>query len=405
MAENEQVRQQELAQEQAKEAVSSDVALCKYCGSALDRESPFCPNCGEKAGGKEYTCAFCRTTTTREFCPRCDRRVISVPCPVCGVPSVDDACENCGAVLNPVLEQSIAQEAPAETAPLSAEETAKIQAEFQALEANETPEFKAFQKKLIERQKLLEIRADFKQQEKRIVKAFGARPFTITLPDPEEEAFRMKAYAALEKTVIARGEKEIEEELERLFPPVAETFDAAEFARREAEMQASFNAQAAQVKSDVEAYKREQERKRLEEERRRLEEERRRLEEERQRREAERQRQIEIARRKLEEALRSKKLDGTYYWGNPGSDYQYIQLFISGDTVKCMHHCGGHGDSYGVFTLSVNGPHLVFHSGAMSYKDCPLLHSNMHKFTGTLNETGTLLTGYWDSQSVTHYKT
>jgi len=82
---------------------------------------------------------------------------------------------------------------------MSIEEEEKIEAEFKALESNESAEFKTFQKKLVERQILLEERDYFNKREKRIIKAFGSNPFTLELPDPAEEAFRMKAYSALEK--------------------------------------------------------------------------------------------------------------------------------------------------------------------------------------------------------------
>jgi len=374
MAENEQLQQEAVQQQrQTAASVQETSVLCKHCGAALENDSPFCPNCGERSGGEERVCEFCQTTTTKEFCPQCQRRVIPVACPACGAFSIYDACENCGAILNPTLQQALTQEVPAEPASMSAEETARIQAEFQALESEESPEFKAFQKKLLDRQILLEERDYFNKREKRIIKVFGSRPFTLELPDPKEEAFRMKAYAALEKMVIAREEAAIEAELEKMFPPPEETFDAAEFARQREEMDKTFSERAGQVKSDVEAYKRE----------------------------AERQRQMEIERQKMLEKLRK---NGVFYWGNPASDYEYIQIIISDGVAKCMHHCGGHGDNFGIFSVFIDGYNVTIGPGAMSYKDCPLSHKNMHKFTGTLNEAATVLTGYWDSQEVTHFR-
>jgi predicted amidophosphoribosyltransferase len=146
MAENEQLRRQEAARQAQQAEAAGTGALCKYCGAALDPELLFCSNCGEKTGGEERECGYCSTRTTKEFCPRCGRRVAALICPKCGTPSINDACENCGAILNPALEAVFTQEAPA-PANMSAEELAKIEAEFKALEQNESPEFKAFQKK------------------------------------------------------------------------------------------------------------------------------------------------------------------------------------------------------------------------------------------------------------------
>jgi hypothetical protein len=183
----------------------------------------------------------------------------------------------------------------------------------------------------------------------------------------------MKAYAALEKTVKERDEKIIEAELERLFPPLpaAKILDETELKRLQAEMGKSLSEMAEQVRQDV--------------------------------LEAERQRQIEIARRKMLEELRRKFGSGVYYFGNPASDYEYIKILVSSGQAKCMHHCGGHGDSYGNFALTLNSQNVTL-QGAMSSKGCPLLHSDMHTFVGTLNDSGTVLTGHWDSASVTHYR-
>jgi predicted amidophosphoribosyltransferase len=353
MPENEQARQRETAQQQARNAAAKaesagKAALCKRCGAPLDPEFPFCPNCGEKAEGEEYTCEFCQTRTTREFCPQCGRRVVPVNCPSCGTPSIYDICENCGAILNSALEAALAREAPPEAAVMSAEETAKVAAMFRELEENESPEFKAFQKKLIDRQILLEERDYFNKREKRILKAFGSRPFSIELPDPKEEAFRMKAYAALEKMVLEREKTAIDAELAKMFPVTkAQTIDPAEIERSRAKIEREFQ---------------------------------------------------------LWVKFGHGQFPGVYYWGNPASDYEYIKIKISEDEAQCMHHCGGHGDSYGIFHIDIDGENLTLKQGSMSPKDCPLMHSSMHTFTGKINNTGTVLSGFWDAIPVTHYK-
>ncbi|MDR0584829.1 MAG: zinc-ribbon domain-containing protein [Treponema sp.] len=353
MPESEQEQQRETAQQQertaaAKAESAGKAALCKNCGAPLDPEFPFCPECGERAGGEELSCEFCQTRTTREFCPQCGRRVVPVNCPSCGTPSIYDVCGNCGAVLNPALEAALARETPPEAAVMSAEETAKVAAMFKELEENESPEFKAFQKKLIERQIHLDHRDHFNKREKRILKAFGNRPFSLELPDPGEEAFRMRAYAALEKMVLAREKKAIDAELEKMFPAAqAQTLDAADVERSRAKMEQEF------------------------------------------------QFRVKFGR---------GKFDGVYYWGNPASDYEYIKIKLSENEAQCMHHCGGHGDSYGIFHIDIDGENLTFNQGSMSAKGCPLMHSAMHTFTGKINNTGTVLSGFWDAISVTHYK-
>jgi len=403
MAENVQQKQRTAEAQKKESAIQETTALCKHCGAALDSEFPFCPSCGEKVDGGEYTCEFCQTKTSKEFCPHCGRRVIPVPCPKCGTPVIYDVCESCGAIVNPVVENIFAQEAPAELAVMSAAEAEKIEAEFKLMESNESAEFKAFQKKLVERQVLLEERDYFNKREKRIIKAFGSRPFTLELPDPAEEAFRMKAYAALEKTVIEREEKEIEAELEKLFPPEdadAQNARLAETERARAEMEQKFNEALAKVNSEVDEFRREEERKRIEEERRRLEEERRRKEEEA-RREAERQREIE--RQRLEEERRKKRINGSFYYHN--NDFE-MTLQIAGMTRgKAYYKCFiCNGNAYLDFNVNYDGNNVRLRCTSLSNNTCGVTQGmgegSVHNddrlnFTGSLNNAGTMLVGYW----------
>jgi hypothetical protein len=442
MPENEQLKQQETERQEAREAArttaeETGAVLCKHCGAALEPDSLFCPNCGEKTGGGEHTCEFCRAKTTKEFCPHCGRRVIPLNCPACGTPSIYDACENCGAILNPVLEAAISQgEEAAEIAQMNAEETAHTEAAFKALEANESAEFKAFQKKLIERQILLEERDYFNKREKRIIKTFGSRPFTLELPDPEEEAFRMKAYAALEKIVIEKQEKLLQSELEKKFPKLppapevdteAEERRLAEIERQReqmeknrAEAERTFNEMVSKVENEVDAFRKEEERKRLEEERRRLEAERKRREEERKRleaerkrkeeearrREEERRRQMEIERRKLEEERRMNRVNGVYYYYN--NDFE-MTLQIEGRTrARAYYNCFVcKGSAYLDFTVKYDGNNVKLHCSQLSKDTCGLTYQagggtsghndDRLNFTGRLNGSGTTLLGYWGS--------
>jgi len=411
MAENAQQKQQKAAAQAKESAVQETAALCKHCGGALDPELPFCPSCGEKADGGEYTCEFCQTKTSKEFCPHCGRRVIPVPCPKCGTPGIFDACENCGAMLNPVLEKTLAQAAPVELAALSENEAKKIEAEFKAMESNESAEFKTFQKKLVERQILLEERDYFNKREKRIIKAFGSRPFTLELPDPAEEAFRMKAYAALEKTVIEREEKAIEAELDKMFaaPPKADTSveDArlAEIERNIAEMERKFSEALAKVNNEVDDFRKEEERKRIEEEeRRRLEEERRRLEEERRRkeeearREAERQREIE--RQRLEEERRSRRYLGNYYHMSH-SGMLSAELRIGSNRAECWYHCTVCGQATVVYSVSVNGSDITLTGGRKRGDYCSFQEYKLvENYFGAVNSSGTVLSGCWYNNGV-----
>jgi RNA polymerase subunit RPABC4/transcription elongation factor Spt4 len=391
MAENIQQQQKTSARELSKEqAIQETTALCRHCGAALDSEFPFCPSCGEKTGGGEQTCEFCQTKTSKEICPHCGRRVIPVPCSQCGTPALYDACENCGAIMNPVLNKALAQEAPIEIAKMSGEEAQKIETDFKSLELNESAEFKAFQKKLVERQILLEERDYFNKREKRIIKAFGSRPFTLELPDPAEEAFRMKAYAALEKTAIEREEKEIEAELEKLFPPVAdisiEDAQLVEKERNRAEMEQKFNEALSKVNNEVDAF-REAERKRKEEEARR---------------EAERQRQMEIERRRLEEERRKNRVNGIFYYYN--NDFE-MTLQIAGMSKGQAYYncfvCGGH--AYLDFNVNCSGDDVYLRCKCLSDNTCGFSSSGHNddrlNFTGSLNNAGTLLTGYWGNGS------
>jgi hypothetical protein len=363
MAENEQARQQEAARQAQQAAVAGTAALCKYCGAALDPDFSFCSGCGEKPGGEERECLYCTTRTTKELCPRCGRRVVPLICPQCGTPSINDACENCGAILSPALESVIAREAP-EPAKMSAEETAKIEAEFKALEQKESPEFRAFQKKLIERQILLEEREYFNRREKRIIKAFGNRPFTLELPDPEEEAFRMKAYAGLEKNVIARAQEAMEAELEKLFPPLPPPakIDDAELQRRRAEA------------------------------------------------ESERQRWMGIERQKLQEEQFKKRILGTYVY-NGGDRYDGIS-YLTIDTLSSAKELLCYDDGckcYSIHNVFFQGTNVKLITTQLDEKgNCPVHSGRCVQLDGTINNNGTILHGYWAGNSagisIAYYK-
>jgi hypothetical protein len=437
MADDKQLnRQASEAQQQEQSAqIKGTEALCKHCGTALEADQLFCSECGEKIGGEELECQFCKTKTSMDFCPHCGRRVIPLNCFKCNVQTIYDACENCGTILNPVLAQSFNQEAYTEPAVMSSEEAAKIDAEFKTMEQeSESAEFKAFQKKLIERQILLEERDYFNKREKRIIKAFGSQPFSLELPDPEEEAFRMKAFAALEKTIIEREEKMIEDTLAKMFPaPVvvvdtdtsAEDERLAEIEQNREKMERQFNEMLASVNNEVDEFKKEEERKRveaerrrIEEERRRIEEERRRLEEERKRKEAEakrqreieieRQRQIEIERQRLEQERRRKRFDGSYYHSSHNGMLS-ASLMINGSRAVCQYRCTVCGGATINYSTSIDGNNIQLISGSKYGDHCTWREYKLvENYLGTTNDSGTVLNGQWhkygESVPITFYK-
>jgi len=352
MAEDANKLYQQQAEAQKQESALKQT-VCGHCGASLEEDNAFCPDCGEKVGGEERVCMFCQTSTTAEFCPHCGKRVIPHVCPKCAASSVFDFCENCGTILNRELAEFMAQEHTKPTV-MSQEEAKQLEASFKQ---EESKEFTAFQKKLIEHQILLEERDYFNKREKRIIQVFGVRPFSVELPDPEEEAFRMRAYAALEKTVIGRqeaGEKTSEADLER---------------RRE-DMAKKYGQLLSHVEDEVEAH-----------------------------------RIAEEERRRLEQIAFENRVMGTYYYGNPGSDYEYLMLRItSTSSAECTHHCDGHGDSYGRYSMSYDGQNVSLSCISLSSKGCPLLHANMSRFKGAINDSGTIINGYWENENVSHYK-
>ncbi|GHT56924.1 hypothetical protein FACS1894109_07570 [Spirochaetia bacterium] len=429
----EQNKYKEQYQQQDEQKYSDIVRVCKHCGDPLEDEDIFCQKCGEKYGGEERECPWCGYHTTTEVCSHCGKRIIPIKCPKCGAECLYDICEVCGTILNPNLEILLTEK---EHKPevMSREEIQAIKAKCE--NQTESEEFKKFQKKLLDHQIELEEREYFNKREKDIKIIFGNQPFEFELPDMEEEKFRMKAYAALEKTVIERQEKLLQDEWEKLFPEekkVSVEVDGIiviktqseidkikrekeykiEMERKRAEMKKRYDYLLKQVVKEVEEFqeeqRREEERRRREEiERKRREEEERlrREEEERKRKEEEarkeRERQKELERQRLEQ---ENRLLGTYYWGNPGKDYQYLIVHITNKTTAdCQHHCDSHSESYGKYKVVFDGTNITLSCKSLSFKDCPLLHSKMRTFTGTINLDGTVMTGYWDGESITHVK-
>jgi hypothetical protein len=234
---------------------------------------------------------------------------------------------------------------------------------------------------------LLEERDYSKKREKRIIQVLGAQPFSLELPDPEEEAFRMKAYAALEKTVIERQEKLLREEWEKLFP---EEEKVETNQPTQEEMEQRYQELLSQVEDEVEAHRIEEER-RIAEEKRKAEEERLRREaEERRKKEAEQRRR---ERERLERELFEKRLLGYWY-------YTYgcltVKIIIdSKKTASCMYTCTVCGGSRIQYDVEFDGSNIklsaLFRTGShCTYSQYP----QMDRFSGVINTNGTIMTGY-----------
>jgi hypothetical protein len=279
-------------------------------------------------------------------------------------------------------------------------------------------EFKKFQKKLIEHEILLFERNYFNEREKRIVKVFGARPFSILPVDPKEEAFRMKAYSALQSTVIQRQEAAIEAELERRFPKIeidnsaelrAEAEAQALLEKQRAEMEAKYAALLNAASGEVQVFQEEERRKeeaRREAERLRLlelkrqEEERLRQEAERLRREAEarareaeaRARAREMERRRLEQAAFVNRIKGIYV-ANCGGDKYTIEMKSDTEGFSFDRYSSGQKD-YISYQMYYDGNTIQLRE--ISKRQEHYHGVNARKcFYGNLNRAGTMISGYW----------
>ncbi|MFP3041676.1 zinc ribbon domain-containing protein [Treponema primitia] len=377
--------EQQRAAEQPQVA-GADGIRCEKCGATLEAGALFCPECGEKFGGEKRECPICKEKTTAEFCPECGNRVIPLVCPQCGTENLYDYCEKCGAVLSPEFEVFLNKKIE-EPAAMSAAEEKRIEEVFNQQSAS--PEFKNFEKKLVERQIFLEERDYFNKREKRIIKVFGALPFKLELPDPTEEAFRIRAYAALEKVVIKRQEELLQEKWERLFPEekkipiqqdsvlpvknqtqVDEENRLAELDRKREEMERKYQLLLSQVDNEIEAFHIAEE-KRKEEERLRREE-----------------------RQRLEQEMFMNRLFGTWYHTNY-SGMLTIKIQISSkrkaDCIYICTHCGGSRIQYDV---DFDGNRIKLSAQYRTGSRCTFSeYEHMDYFSGTINNTGTIMNG------------
>jgi hypothetical protein len=165
----------------------------------------------------------------------------------------------------------------------------------------------------------------------------------------------MKVYAGLEKTVIARDQKAIEAELDKMFPPLPplEKIDDAELGRRRAGA------------------------------------------------EAERQRWIEIERQKLEQEQLKKAIPGIYYHTSHGGMLT-ADLRIEGVQAICNYRCTVCGYAVITYTASFAGNTVSLIGRAKHGDHCTFREYDLvENYSGAINNSGTVLTGYWHKNGVT----
>jgi hypothetical protein len=276
------------AQVAAEAGVKGTGRVCKYCQSEIPEGMRFCTHCGEEFEGAEIRCEVCQTDTTKAVCPTCGRRLKPYTCPKCKTQTTEEVCV-CGEPLSPhskkLVASAVTEAAAVQITEMSEAEAAAIERSFAQQETSE--EFQEFIEKLIQRDIMKRERKYDQEMEARILRVNGPNPFSITLPDPEEQAKRFKAYELIGKSITEKRKKIIEDEIRALYPDPPPPPDnsaalkaeeerlAAELAAERAQMERKFAALLAKTESDISAFHEEEERKRLEEERRRIEEERR----------------------------------------------------------------------------------------------------------------------------------
>ena len=397
------------------------IKVCKHCGATLDDDMAFCPECGEKFGGKERECPICKRSTTSEICPNCGSRVIPLVCPQCGKESCSDFCEDCGNIINVQLKQFIEQP-QRQIRQMSQEKAEEIKNKARK---SITPELRQFLNKIEEHRILLEEREFFNKREKRIIKVFGQNPFELIEQSPEEKAFMIKMYEGLRKIVVDRRKKLIDEKMKKHSPKnEEEEAEKTDLLRKEVEakrieMEKRYNELLANVTNDVQKAQL-AEQKRIEEERLRKEveeRERRRKEEERKQREKERLRR-EKEERELEEMMEYERIPmeleaeeeyvlGDYIYDGEWRDTLHIEnrsgSEISGTACCSLKH--KYGESTEEFIGTVYGSSISLRVTDF-WAEGPVARYN--NFKGTISDC--TIDGYWTIEGksavahVTYYK-
>jgi predicted RNA-binding Zn-ribbon protein involved in translation (DUF1610 family) len=416
---------------------------CKYCELPLAVGQVFCPNCGEKHGGEENICPYCGQATTKKTCPKCQNQIIPNKCPKCGKSSLSPVC-TCGEILDKKIKtiQAAQEQVDTQSAPavrqMSAVEVQKIEELFRAEE--EKPDFKKFQKRLLERQKGHEEEAYYNKMQKEIVEVFGERPFKIELPNPEEQATRMRLYASLEQSVIQKQRRATQEELEAKYPELRHVHEAEnkaaeekaaaeeagrqkrmELAKRQREMEEKYrailegvNQEVAEEKERVLAEKRAEE-ERLQREREEAEARIREEAEERARKaaqekaaaearaseeaaQAQRQREMQEAQEQAWRRAYQNRILGTFYGENANEKFT-IMIDSPTHASRDYRHITNqhHGVYYTQYKVIMKGNQITLTETARTI----LMDTNPGQwivapsFNGELNNNGTVLSGYW----------
>lgn len=408
---------QEYLSQGIEEKESSTVRHCTNCGATLNDGDIYCAECGEKVGGEKRVCKWCGFLTTKEVCPECGKRVVPRICKKCNKEAYFDICENCGEVLSPALQKALDKEQkPIEQ--MSQKDADDILQDFQQCE---TKELQHFRDKVREHTILLEEKGYFTEREKRIEKVFGTNSSAIRYPDESETRFLQVATKALRASALKREQEAIDSALLKKFPGVKSSDEEHEkfialIKEREALLKKSLEDESKTLDNDIAQAA---QRRRLEEEerKRKLAELQKKIEAERKRQEA-----IERERKQLELEIFTKRICGTYI-----SDdyYQEIKLLITAGsnnkitgkvlTTTYEKHSNENkkdrldGSIY-VSLFEINnfdGTNFDFteHSGRYTKnpnnaKGDDLLHS----FHGTLNDSGTVINGYWfNSHTANNY--
>lgn len=393
-----QIQQQK--KEQERQNKQKEVLHCKKCTSVLSKDDVFCPECGEKIGGQENKCIWCGFLTTKTVCPDCGKRIFPQTCSKCGKETYFDICEQCGQVLNQNLILTQAEE-KVEVKEMSNERAEEILKEFEALE---NPELEYFRKQIKEHEILLAEKQFFDEREKRINETFGENQTAIKYPDPEETQFLQEASKGIRQAALQKEQEQIQEELEKKFPGVKSLEEEHEdllalIKQREELLQNALDETSSKLDSEIKAAEEKRQRK-LEELKRRIEEQRKREEE------------IAREKRRLElEAFRNR-VNGSYVDSSYGEELRIIlDVGVNGNlTIKTIekydknYHRQKFASAICVTTGTgyLNGNTVTFTSEEYFFPNNPhnlKKDDFLHNFRGTINSSGTVLSGYWFSDS------
>lgn len=372
--ENEQFKQQELAQQQKNK--QAEIKHCDECGATLSADDSFCPECGAKIGGEKKECKWCGCFTSRIICPECGKRVLPQICSKCGKENFFDICEQCGNILNKRLLQAVEKKRES-VKEMSVQSAESIKKEF---EKAETPELAAYRKRIKNHEILLAEKRFFDEREKRITEAFGENVTAIKYPDPAETKFLQEAAQFIKKDALRRQQKEIEANLEAKFPEAKSKKDAQ--AELLAMVKKREEMQKQQMTEGLAA-----------------------LEEEIEKAEA-----IERERKRLEIEAFNKRICGNYIHCSGSEEIRLIIRMdengnIVGQDITTYSETAGskfsNTEFVAEFSVQFNGASdLIFEEYNRRFIKNPNnldVDDFLHCFEGTVNSDGTVINGHWFS--------